>query len=323
MSLTSHLKDAESPVRQFIHESAPELALAGTRGADGKAAASRLGFDELTALETKIPIPAQVKPAERKSHAIVAGMALDYRIRMDLPGFNLEETTARKGLDRLAANPDVVHRGKHIYKLLHTAYGLTYLTVKNDPHPLSLARASVLLAWCESIYRAGPIAALTNDLGRHIKRAKDSSGLLMSIDAPLIFDIADMHKPLVPVLDEWNQAAAKGIAYVPNPTFLGSVAVGGADGDLVLNDLLVDVKTREEITNPWLRQSLFQLLGYALLDVEDSLGIRRVGILLPRQPYFSVWKLDDLLGKDAEDALPELRDRFAGLLSGMLRARPI
>jgi len=322
MSLTRHLKDDRSTVRQFVYASAPELAIAGTRGAVGKATATKFDFDALTELETQIPIPAGVKPSQRKSHAIVAGMALDYRLRMDLPGFDVGETTAWKGLERLQANPDVIHRGKHIAALLRDALNFGHLALKEeDPHPLSLARLSIPLAWCEAVYRAGPVTALTNDLGRRIKRAKDAVELMMGIDDELLVDVARMHKPLVPLLEEWKEAADQGYAYTPNPTFMGSPAVGGADADLVVGNLLIDIKTREQITNPWIRDTLFQLLGYALLDVDDAHGIRRVGILLPRQPYVAIWTLDDLLGRDTEEALPELRDEFADLLAQTLADR--
>lgn len=50
MSLTRHLSNKESPIRQFIYGSAPQLAVAGTRGRQGQLMASAFGFDELTAL---------------------------------------------------------------------------------------------------------------------------------------------------------------------------------------------------------------------------------------------------------------------------------
>lgn len=322
MALTSHLKDANSRVRQFIYAAAPDLALAGTRSTEGTRWATELGFDELTAMDTQIPIPVEVKSAERQSHAVIAGIALDYRIRMDLPKFDISETAARKGLHRFERNLDIVHRGKHIYRLLSEAtLGLAYLTLQEkDPHPLSLARASVPLAWCEAIYRAGPATALNNDLGKQIKRAKNSGELMMRVDETLLFDIARMHAPIAELLAQWTQEIAEGMEYEPNPTFLGSPAVGGADGALVISDLLIDVKTREQITNPWLRECLFQLLEYVLLDL-DVHGIRRVGILLPRQVHMQTWSLDELLGRDAEEALPELRDNFTELLAELLEDR--
>jgi hypothetical protein len=320
MSLTTHLADIDSPIRQFIYESAPRLALAGTRGRQGALLATSFGFDELTALETRLPIPAEVK--ERQSHATMAGMALDYRLRMELPGFDFVETMAQRGLDVLAADLSVVHRAKHIHRMLEqAALGLSYLTLKErDSHPLSLARASVPLAWCESIARTGPKNALSGDLGRRIKRMKSAADLMMSIDDALVFDIAIMRDAVGPLLEEWNRAIEGGVDYVSNPSFLGSVAVGGADADWALGDTLVELKTREEITHPWIRDTLFQLLGYALLDLDDSLGIRRVGILLPRQPFFAAWYLEDLLDDDADAALPRLRADFAVLLAQRISA---
>src|ERR1700712_5546655 len=98
MTLTRHLKNSQSLVRKFIYSSAPELALAGTSGSLGNDVASLFGFDEMTRLPTVVPIPSEV--TQRKAHAIVAGMALDYRLRMDLPGFDFTNTEARRGLDR-------------------------------------------------------------------------------------------------------------------------------------------------------------------------------------------------------------------------------
>ncbi|MBG6192275.1 hypothetical protein IWX64_003245 [Arthrobacter sp. CAN_A212] len=314
MSFTSHLRNKESPIRQFIYDSAPQLALAGTRGRQGNMLASSFGFDNLIGLATRLPIPEGVK--DRKGHAIVAGMALDYRLRMDMPGFDFEDTMARRGLDTLGANPDVVPRGKHIHKVLTQAFDFSYLNWKQqDRHPFNLARASIYLAWCESIARTGPRQALSGELGRRIRRAKDAVDLMMSIDDSLLFDIALMRDAVEPLLDEWNRDIEAGVEYVANPRFLGSAAVGGADADLAFGDMLVDVKTREAISRPWVRDTLFQLLGYVLLDLDDSLGIRRVGILLPRQPHFAVWTLDELFDAYASEVLRGLRVDFAGLLA--------
>lgn len=316
MSLTSHLKNKHSAIRQFIYASAPELGLAGTAGHAGKEMATSFGFDEITALETRLPIPEKVK--NRKGHAVVAGMAFDYGIRMSLPGFDVNETTAQMGLDLLASNPGVVHRGKHIHKMLEMAlnYALTLHQEENDL--FSIANASIPLAWCETILRDGPQVALTGELGRQIKRAKNPVDLSTSTDELLSLDIAVMLRSAGPLLEQWNRDISSGVQYVPNPKFLGSAAVGGADADMVIQDLLLDFKARESITNPWVRDTLFQLLGYVLLDLDDSLGIRKVGLLLPRQPYFMGWSLDELFRRPAEEVLPELRADFAVLLTKQL-----
>lgn len=316
MALTHHLKDSESPVRQFLVECAPLLATAGTRGKAGKQAAEAFGFHEVTSLETQLPIPDDA--TERKAHAITAGIALDYRLRMALPGFDVESTVAAKGLKRFASGIDLVPRGKSAYAKLSEAYGLVGLsTSEKDPHPLTLARASVVLAWCESIFRAGPVAALEGTLGRRINRAKSAVDLTMSVDDALMFDVAQMTDAVEPLLEKWREAIGNGGAYHPNPTFRGSPFVGGADGDLALSGTLIDVKTVEKITSPWLRETLLQLLGYVVLDLNDAYEIREVAVLLPRQPFYAVWSLDDLLGTGATDALPDVRAAFSDLLFTM------
>lgn len=106
--------------------------------------AKRFGFDDQTSLQTQIPIPAEVKPAARRKHAATAGTALDYRIRMDLPDFDVATTSAWRGLELLERHLEAVHRAKHIHKLLSEALQFAYLELKErDAHPLSLARVSV------------------------------------------------------------------------------------------------------------------------------------------------------------------------------------
>ena len=129
-----------------------------------------------------------------------------------------------------------------------------------------------------------------------------------------------MHIPLSELLADWSRAAAEGLPYQPNQAFLAGLAVGGADGDLVIGDLLLDLKAREKVTNPWLRGALFQLLGYALLDINDLYGVRRVGIMLPRQIHFQTWSLDELFGANSEEVLPGLREEFTALLREMVDA---
>lgn len=109
MSLTGHLTDATSPLRQFIYACALDLAVAGTRGAAGAAMGTRSGFDDLASLEAQLAIPVDVKSASRRSHAAAAGTALDYRIRMDLPDSDVAQTTAWQGLSQLEMNLDLAN----------------------------------------------------------------------------------------------------------------------------------------------------------------------------------------------------------------------
>lgn len=157
---------------------------------------------------------------------------------------------AQRGLDILAADTGAVHRGKHIHKVLEQALGFAYPTWKDqDSDPLNLDRASIPLACCESIARIGPQGALSGELGRRFKRVKNAVDLMIRIDEVLLFDIALMRRAVRPLLDEWNGGIEAGVDYVLNPRFLGSVAIGGADADWAVGDMLVELKSREEISS--------------------------------------------------------------------------
>ena len=78
-----------------------------------------------------------------------------------------------------------------------------------------------------------------------------------------------------------------------NPTFDGSIYVGGADADIILDSCLIDFKTT--INAKIEGSGLYQLLGYSLLDFSDRYGIKRVALYLPRQGRFLTWQLQDLI----------------------------
>jgi hypothetical protein len=90
-----------------------------------------------------------------------------------------------------------------------------------------------------------------------------------------------------------------------NPGFAWSGAVSGADADLVCDDLLIDIKTTKNMTNP--RQYLRQLAGYAALaalggisdgDATYPTPIRRLGIYFSRHAQMLIWNLNDVFHGD-------------------------
>lgn len=64
-------------------------------------------------------------------------------------------------------------------------------------------------------------------------------------------------------------------AVIGAPTFAGSAAVGGADGDLIVGSTLWEIKCAIG-RRPRLRE-IHQLIGYALLDTDDTFGLSHVG----------------------------------------------
>jgi hypothetical protein len=76
--------------------------------------------------------------------------------------------------------------------------------------------------------------------------------------------------------------------------FAGSSDVGGADADLILDGLLIDVKGT--VAPSRLRKpEFYQLLGYALLDYDDEYGIDRLGFYLPRFGRLITWPVGEYL----------------------------
>lgn len=91
------------------------------------------------------------------------------------------------------------------------------------------------------------------------------------------------------------------------PTFAASTLCA-ADADLVCDGLLLEVKTRLGSKRPGTGQryttvslaDLYQLLGYALFDTDDTFGLTAVGWYAARYGHLVTW------------ALPEFVDELAG-----------
>ncbi len=99
------------------------------------------------------------------------------------------------------------------------------------------------------------------------------------------------------------RASWRGANAALNPVFSGSVDVGGADADLIVDGCLWEIKctTRTRGESNWLHQ----LLGYVLLDYDDEHGIEHAGFLLPRQQRSVRWPVAELRGG------PQSLDRLA------------
>ncbi len=100
-----------------------------------------------------------------------------------------------------------------------------------------------------------------------------------------------------------------------NPNFDGSVDVGGADADLILDNCLIDLKTT---INPKISKLfLYQILGYVMLDYSDEYRIDKVGFYFSRQGQTIQWPVSDLLEELSGSKTPtlsELRDSFQAMI---------
>ena len=96
-------------------------------------------------------------------------------------------------------------------------------------------------------------------------------------------------------------------ARICGPVFDGSMHLGGADADFILNRRLIDCKAtiRPDLMS---RSEIYQLAGYLLLDYTDVYGINMVGLYLSRQGALISWSVQDFLDLlGCQLTLPELR----------------
>ena len=153
MSLTRELNKKQSSFRQLVEGCAPALAIAGGRSPEGKRIAERLGFYDLVKARSPAPLPDGVTDARR--HSPTVGMAFDIRTRMMLGEFEPRRSASAMGMDvfnHLLA--PILPNGQHISDVLGDAF-LEAERLTRDGDDVDQDYASIIFAWCESLYRAG------------------------------------------------------------------------------------------------------------------------------------------------------------------------
>lgn len=293
MSLTSHLRDNASPVREWFLAS-----LAATRPT------VLAGNDALCGSPRSSPL---LTPPEGCDLAL-SGTAVDYLIRVSLTRHALDRTVSQAGAQLV----DARERGAGIRLQREAVAVIEDLTPWHD-HPqddalLTLCRMCLVLARFEQFFRAGLRVwayvgePLLDDPSLEVfaDRVVPPACLcdLVGIAEAVIEDHADLRDASPLVL---------------NPTFGLSVALGGADADVIAGRTLWDFKSSARVAGVFSREDLWQLLGYALADQSDAYDLAYVGIAALRRRERVRWDLArllaDLSGKSW--ALARWRAEFA------------
>lgn len=179
----------------------------------------------------------------------------------------------------------------------------------------SLARLLLTAAWFEIAYRNLP-----SFLHTPVLTAPDAPlrlrALLRRVPQPAVNDM--LHLVSGAAAGPFAALRTGADTAVAGPTFTGSFAVGNAEGDLIVDQLLLDVKTTRSPER--FRSTLvWQLLGYALLDFDDHHHIDEIGIYLARVPTLIRWPLPDLIEQlGADTDLAGLRRRLRQLGSTLV-----
>jgi hypothetical protein len=302
MSLTSLLQDPQSPERAYLDRISPLLEASKGQTNGARAAAEALGLPELASSRTVVSPFQGADPR-------LAGTAFDFRARIELGGFDPRRSVAAAGVVQLAALEPSVENGTHRTRILTEAFDAAIMLLQGPSTDSDLDRAAILLAYCEQVARTGAVV-MNGALGTICDQAADGQSFADLVDTRVLANLRSLMFSNADQLEAWQEQIATGVRYEPNPQFFASELVGGADADWMIGETLIDCKVYSTLTVGKLRDFLRQLLGYVMLDSDDSLRIRRVGIWLPRQRLMPSWSLTHLLGGDAEELLPSLRDGF-------------
>ena len=243
-----------------------------------------------------------IKPETTEDYpAGLVGMAVDYKLRFLLDYTDPYDLVASKTPLRLS----IFSGGEAIENLSLTGIGAypvaeSFESFKDfleenqpwiNPRPSEeLDRYRYALALLELFVRPGSELAL-NAWPERVNTYEDV--LNMTKEELLSFAPEEALKDIEQISALFSRTARAELLMMGigalNPTFSGSFAVGGADADLICGSTLIDIKTR------WrgvVRTDLYQIIGYAVLDLYEEYEIHNVGLLMPRQGTLLKWNLD-------------------------------
>ena len=266
------------------------------------------------------------------------GLALDARLRLtlspDAAGDPGRAGPVWEGIEWLRSMPAHSSVGGAARQV---AVDTAELVAKRAPHvgpglllpdddEDALCRQLIVLAWCEEIFRTRRLAPGSALDRLSTSEAATVTDLLAAVPAAAVADLVAVHG-LCNQLPDWamvrEQAHAAPSSVMSGPTFAGSGRVGGADADVLVGGLLIDIKAS---VNPRTsrKEIPYQLIGYVLLDFDDVYGITSAGLFLARQGTLISWELPALLTLfGARHPVQELRERCRQHLNAGKPARSL
>ena len=245
------------------------------------------------------------------------GMAIDYRIRYSFDITPSRELAAFTGAHELlylsGALMDRLYSSELI-DLFFARLDTTLQTIQPVRRKLepaeeqTLARYCFVLALFEVVYR-NPKKAQQGWLFE-LPPKKSVDELLAIPDDTWIADLCAMATLFY---DNYHDLLSH--HYKLNPGFMGIGGIANSDGDLIIDGCLIEIKASKNsmLNTKWLRQ----LVGYLLLDYNDTHNIHSVSIYMARQglllPPWSVSEFLHLLTGDNTVTLTQLRQEFRTL----------
>jgi len=288
-SLTRELKKPDSPIARYMRDRFPNVRDLQRRYAQATADLA----------------PIEPRPGARIAYSTL-GTAFDWQVRFlvhPAPDLHLAFAGARHGGEELVG----------LFGRLMAQVGGS-LTPASRPGPVPLgpaaavggsragaldaerlARACWTLALFTEVYRSGLADGSPLDL---LAPAANLDELLTLAGDDEIADMlalaAAARRVLVAAL------AARGGPVHVGPTFAGSADIAA---DLIAGGLLLELKVKLGDRGPdgrrrcsLARLTLYELLGYLLLDYHDAYRVEALGVYSARYAHLATWPLAELLG---------------------------
>ncbi len=322
MSLTSHIANSKSPVRKFLADHFPNTRTPTLLWFESDDQRETLGDSGVTI--TKLNIwdcgPFLVTPELSEGYPWgTVGTAFDYRVRY------LYEVTP---VSRLVASHGALMAARHLrcdspvppaFVELESALaillgdGRDLRTIRSPEQEAELCRHCYALALYEQHFRAVPTPEWP------LMRLGADATLAQVLELCSPSSLGDL-MAMVLIYLECDDPVLSQSPTVLNPTFAGSIELGGADADLILGNTLIDIKTTKKGKPN--RPQYWQIVGYALADYTDEYSIDRLGFYYARYGALVTWELADLLQRLAGKpiSVERVRSDFRVLL-GELPAR--
>ncbi|MFG3532732.1 UvrD-helicase domain-containing protein [Streptomyces sp. NPDC047917] len=271
-------------------------------------------------------LPPAVQPLDARSPNWPSlGHVIDYRLRLSL-GSSLggavpygvllvqDESEPLRGTAlRGVARKSLGAAGQELLERL-AVYQRRPDTMDDD----ELTRLCYVASQFERVYREGGIEATSLLAG--LRHEVTLDGLLTRVPTYAVDDAAAQMRLAQPVFERFWQLPPEKIKCAPVPE--GAADLGGADGDFVLDGLLLDCKSTLYPRRIG-REEIYQLAGYTLLDYAGAFGITRVGFYLSRQGALIDWQLEDFLALlGASKPTHKLRQLLKAELWQVGRQRP-
>jgi hypothetical protein len=290
MTLTSHLKLKNSPVRIFLHDRFPN---------------TKIIINEIRAVGNAATT---IRP-ETKVPWSLLGTAIDFRIcgyfaPITFHGFPpLQEVWGDE--DFMVFFMETIQQIESRAAELYSA-GPSLKRIDEE----SLCRFCVVLAMFDHEFRSGMMPLEVSLLNPKFTTTEE---FLSVIPQEWVDDLYQMS-----LVFRNTSVDLLSRPVVLNPHFEGSIDVGGADADLIIDSCLLEIKAAIsfKVSRP---EWIYQLLGYSFLDYSNSYTINTVGFYLARQGVYIRWSLEEIMEKLAGKEVPplaELRLEFKSVISG-------